>query len=380
MVIPTNIGGISTAIIAAAFFLAAVFGWPMKFGKHKTLVMIASGAIFFIGGGLSMLGVSTPSVLQTGAVAGATASLDCGDVTSVTESIRVLDAASSTLAYTSPVYYFQRVKDNVLEETGTATSSTYATETLDPCETYKVFSISTAGSVSASNADTFTTGKLGGFHDIKAYNMSTLQLRVKDVQNDEYEQLFNDDLAAGTNATTYTTNVNTTRVYEDAAAADIAIGADGKLEAKILLKATTVNTFATDPTLKWWICIDEGIDGEWKSDPSVAFDGVKLTNSKASMDVDSLTGSIVQAADWCYPVTKAVDDTEHTIDLIVQADAGQNPDTTNDDVTVSFLSEGTYVSTDVLNTVKTGVYTDAATQVLAGYDSTRTPRIVFQIS
>jgi len=93
----------------------------------------------------------------------------------------------------------------------------------------------------------------------------------------------------------------------------------------------------------------------------------------------SRTGSLVSNAEWCFKVDKAVDDVEHTVDFTIQTRAGVNPGT-SDDVRVSFLSEGKYVSSKQANTVLQGIYNDASTQTLAQYISTRQPYIQFQVT
>lgn len=367
--------GVLGAALAANAWLPS--GHILPFGKLKNIAGIL-GVLLILGS----LGYVSSDMFSVSGAASADASgeeLNCGDVTSVTEYVRVKDAGASTLTYLTPTVYFQPEDGtHALDKYASGLSSgTYNSTTLLPCKKYNAYGVTSAGAISASSKESFTTGKVGGYHDLTAYDMSYASIRVKDVAADEYENLFVDNTATGTNTTTYS-DLNTTLIFEDTAATDISVGADGKLEEKILIKSAATNQYFCAPGNKMWITVDEGTDGEWK-EPSISFDGLRLTNQKSAMHTDDLTGSIVQAADWAFPVDKAVDDVEHVVDFVMQADSGQNPDTTNDDVTVSFLCEGNFVSSDVANTIKTGVYTDAATQLLVSSDAGYVPQIVFQI-
>ena len=379
--------GAKGILLALGLFLAvtAISG---KWIKYRAFKPYAIGA-----GVLLSLGILVPPVWQAMSLGqsvspaqlpGASLALSgCGDVTSVTVGQRVFDdEAGPLLGYAANQVYFKRLSDGKIEEDGAAsTAGTYATETLNPCEEYEVQGITNWGAnavgSSSTNVVKIQTGKVAQEVSLHASNQSLIQIRAKDVVSDAYDFLFQHDTATGTNQTTYT-SLNDTNIFDDAAAADLNIGLDGRIDYEMLFRAATTNTKGSDPNLKWWICVDEGSDGEW-TEPSVSIDGVKLVDGKASMQSTDLIGPRVAASDWCYPVLSSIDDIGRKLNFVMQADSGQNPDTTNDDVRVCLLPEGKFVSSRSPDTIKFGVYNDAASPALVSVQTGTNPCFDFNI-
>jgi len=286
--------------------------------------------------------------------------------------------------FTTPVYYWFNTNDNTVGTQGTP-AATYSSNTLSSCTKYKAFTttyVSTGTGVSASNTKELTTTTRTQNIDLAAYAMSPLQLRVKDVTEDSYEFLFNDaGISGGTNQSTYTADINATNVYDTAATANETVGSDGKLTYNIYVKANNTLSYATDPVVnKLYVCVDDRSTGGnvWDK-PVVSFDGTKLVEGKGSMKSNDLTAGLISNSEWCFPHNGAIDDNEHIIGLTIQARSGVNPAVT-EDVRVSILGEGTFISAKLPNTFLTGVYTDNSTQALVGYMTDATPYVTLKVS
>ncbi len=306
---------------------------------------------------------------------------ECPDTGLTNINLRVRDTGASTLTYVAPeqVYYMSDSEfTNGSALPGTSTSftdvgnfvcgRTYAVEGV----TTNAGSASTTGSVNTDGVDEYLT--------METHQIAPLQFRLEDIDDDAFESIFPDG-SSSTNSTSYS-SLNSSKVYEDASATDIAVAQDGSLDLRIWLKTETANQFGGD--IDMYMCVDVGAGNEWQ-EPDVSFNGVAMSDSKASLiskQPDDSTGSILNTADYCYLMGdgQAIGDTSIIVDFFIKARSGQNPDTTDDDVAISFLSSGRYLSADVPDTINTGIYDNEASQALVTVTSTDTPTLTLQIS
>ena len=117
-----------------------------------------------------------------------------------------------------------------------------------------------------------------------------------------------------------------------------------------------------------FVCVDLGgaTNGEeWDRDEfAFTVDNVAKANVKESMvDADSKAQVYIQKSEFCYDIGDISRSPDKVLRVSATAVSGSDPDSTDDDITLYFFPEGTYLSTDDQDQIKEGIYTDAGTQV-----------------
>lgn len=389
-------------ILSALAVLAVYTGMKKVGDKNKTKAMWAFGilAVFLVGTGINggipdFIGLKGSSGAQTLTVAdvqqaqseGASGNVvfsNCPTTLQTTVKVSYEDPYASSLTYLAANWFY----DSDTQFTNTSSSSTspgYGSNSVTATcgETADIIVPTSTGSYSGTEKrGVKIEGQLAQV-DVQGAELDTAYIRVLDITTDTYLNLFPDGVATGTNSTAFS-KLNQTYVFSSVAAADNAVGQDGYLDLQIEIKANNSNKFLGEPNKKIWLTTDVGTDVEWQ-EPDVSFAGNQLSDRIGEIDSVSRSGSLVSAADYAYVLTNnGLDfgDTLKKIQYKIQAASGQNPDTSNDDVTVCFLAEGSYLSNNDVKTFKTGIYTDASTKTLVVYpkSSIPTPCFVLQIS
>ena len=304
--------------------------------------------------------------------------VSCPDTFQTTGYARVQDTGASTLSYLGGKrIYFQDTTTKAYSVMTSNTAGYSATVTLDCGKAYDIIT-TTNGSVSGSAQ---ALNQVASRSEIRipmnTNAMSGIEVRIKDITTEVYAGMNNSE--GGTSIVNSYLRPNSTQVWANTTANDIAVGTDGDLQYKIFARAATANTKVADDGAGGiiWMCVDVGSDVEWDK-PSVAFDGTEITENKVGIDSTSTTYSLVSAADYCYQLGN-VGRTPHEIDFYIKARSGQNPDTTNDDLVISLLPVGIYQSFVSPDTFKTGIANDGSTQSLVGVRSIDTPTITYRI-
>lgn len=382
--------------LGALFFLGLGMRWWGKVKKrdmYKSASLIVLVVIFVFGfwmnvipnplANLSMPSGGVPSYQPPAAVPpSATA---CGDDNLGTLYARAEDAGASTLTYFASDVYVTDANGQLTPYSATLGTSSPAWTVINsslPCgKTYGVVGITSAGTHSSTPEKTVPMNSETEYVEFEGYQLSKASITVKDETDNKRYLAADDD--AGSNTTGFV-DLNTTLVGGTSSYADIAVGTDGQIDDKIYIKAATANKYFVEPDMPMFICVDTGTDNEWQ-EPSITFEGTRLSSdgALAKMNDDDLTGSLVSAAEWCFyvppEVHQGIGDTQKEILFRIKARSGQNPDTSNDDVTISFLGVGKYASSKA-PIIEEGIYTDASTQALVVSSSAEVPKIVYQIS
>lgn len=377
--------GIAMLIGIAILVLGALKKLPKK---YKGFLMIL-GAVLVIGGLVggtsfsdafgevkSLTAGVQPAETGVTALAG-TCGVVCPDDGITTLSTRVRDMDASTITYLAGLQLYAKGKESNKLETGARSSTGAVSLSVDcgkPYITYGLTNHTKTGSTKP--VEILACGNTMNI-DLETKSISNLTAKYKDIANDDWEYLI-EHTTAGTNSTTGV-EVNKTNIFEDDAGADISIGADGYIDGEIYLKAQTSRTSYSDID-NVVACIDLGTDEEWdKTTIKFTKNGAQLP--EATIDSDSREYSLIRDAERCYDLGK-ITDVYQTYGFYVKAKAGQNPDTSNDDITVALLSKGYYVSSDNPDTIKDGFATDATTPVIvvSEIDATAVPTLVFNIA
>ncbi len=286
--------------------------------------------------------------------------------------------------------------------TDSSSNSAWASTDVDCGNEFIVYVVSDSATSGSAMSEQFVASGNNQYLTLHTNQLSKHTVKVKDIAGDEWEHLYADNSNPGANATTGV-DMNKTLVFEDNIATDIAIGSDGYLDMDIYVKSATNRYKANDHgklnevggrldlknyvrlDLKNYVCVDLGgtTNGqEWDTNSlKVTFEGGDaLSDMKSSIDPDSQEYLWLQNSEACYQIGN-VGDTYKILGFYVKAKASEDPDATDDDVTIYFLGEGLYASSDVSNTIKTGIFSDASTQVGVLFDlGAEDPYVVFQIS
>lgn len=293
-------------------------------------------------------------------------------------------ASSVTYIGSSTVYFFDGV-DNPERLSATTGSSGFDISQSVTCpQEYKLVAVTQAG-VAGSTEYVRKTSLSNEFVELKTVQISPLQFRIKDITTDTYQTWFNDGSVTGGNNTNYTV-MNDTRIYSSSAgeSANLTVGADGFIDTEILVK-TVDNRQTAGEHLPFYVCVDlnrGSSSGSTNWDvPIVSFEGRRLTDVKSTLDPDSLSGSLISQAEYCFKLTDdgaTLGDTEKKVLMRFNAKSGANP-TTSDDIEVQWLPVGRYYSNKVTNTIKQGIYDDQATGVLVVPASNRRPAFTINV-
>jgi len=345
-------------------------------------LILLVGANYF--GFLQLEGVPGGPSATTTTLAG----VSCPDDGITTLNVKLWDdyAASGTYL-ASATFYAKNLLSGVIENNTTSSASAFATMDVECGMPYIVYATTVAGTSGSAISDTITANGNNMYVNLHTNHLGNMQIRVQDVTGDDYESLFPDAITNGVNTTAYS-DLNATNVYESVAGDDIAIGDGGYLDTYIYIKAATARYWGNDKGevaetnaemgLQNFMCVRQGTDNEWTKDSVIVAvdDGASLPNVISSIDEDSREYAYVDNSFACYDIGD-IGDTPSKIRFYIASD--ENPDNSNDDITLYFLSEGTYLSSDDVDTVKTGLYTDASTQVGVTYCAGEVPYLVFNI-
>lgn len=312
--------------------------------------------------------------------------LNCPDTMLTQFSVKLQDDNAATETYiASSTIYLQNAETGVIESSGTTSSSAWFVLNGTCGETYNVYAVTQAGAAGSAKLMGVKAVDNSEYVRLHTGQMSKMTVKVKDVDGDDWEYTYSD---GGTVNVTTGSDLNATNIFEDDAAADIAVGSDGYLNTEVYLKAATNRYYGTDMGksgttplgFTTYVCVDDGTGNEWDVDSiKVTVDGGSaLPDVKDSIDDDSLDASYLQSSEACYDIG-VIDDTFSTIGFYIKADSGQDPDTSGDDVTLYFLSEGMYKSSDNADDIKTGIYADDSSHTAVAY-TYEVPYIVFNIS
>lgn len=317
---------------------------------------------------------------------GTTVSTSCPDTDLTTLYLKSQDDSASTLTYTSDITFIQSVSNGLYTNDSTETTGYVSMGNLPCGQTYNLYGVTKVDTYSSFDLKGVTLSGSQVYKTVENHAVSPVSIRVKDLSTDAYQAIFPDNqVSAATNSTTSYTRLNTTNVLAAGGATtagdNITVGTDGTLDLEIYLKTDSANEYFSD--LGTYFCVDVGTDVEW-AEPSVAFEGRELTETKASImnkyPQDS-TGSLLSGADYCYVLGetgKEIGDTSKLIEFSIKARSGQNPDESNDDIILTFMPVGSFDSSEDLNTIKYGAYNDASTQTMV-VQSAQPPKLTIQI-
>ncbi len=309
----------------------------------------------------------------------------CGDDVTGTLYASVKDPYASTLTYYDSTMYVlldgQRTATTI---TGASSAPGWGSNT-SPCgEELEIVGVTSAGVHASVAPKTITLNKENDYISFEGAQLSHGQVFIKDLTTDSRRYL-EPDGDVGQNSSSSFVDLNVTEVFATSAAAtDIPVGTDGFIDDLIEIKSGTANKFVTEPDEPYYICVDSGTDNEWQ-EPSISVNGQRLSSNGVKAEIvsrnpDDATGSYVANSEWCFgPVIGGIDDRADRVEFYIKARSGQDPDTSNDDITISFLGVGRFASSRE-NTIKEGIYTDASTQALVVSGTDYVPALLYQIS
>jgi hypothetical protein len=312
---------------------------------------------------------------QTGTTpSGSIGGTNCPDTGATSPFIRLEDTAASTLTYASGVRCFiQDTAADTLPENASSSSGTSHVDVggdVNCPGNYKAICTALAGSYAGAESAAQTANGQEIKFDLETVGVDHFEVRVKDLVDDAFESIVVDGDASGTNGTTYQ-DMNSSNIFETAGT-DFTVGSDGELDLEIWTRSGASNKFVGGD-LPCWMTVDVGTDVEWQ-EPSVSFDGQMLSDTgKADIDTGSLTFGDISSADYTYQygVGTSIGRTTKKFGFNIKARSGQDPDTSNDDVKICWFCSGRYLSSEEGDTIKSGLATDASTQVdtmqAAGY-------------
>ena len=294
---------------------------------------------------------------------------------------RIKDSVALTTTYISGSTVYALNGEEIYDNNATTTSTSPGFGSHDSnveCgSTYRLWAPVQTGVAGSTSLENVLATSSGFKATLETMQISPMQLRVEDISADSFLYM-NDSL--GTNSSSFRLT-NATRVFADVALSDIAVGQDGDLDYQFWIRANDQNKILGDDGEKMWMTVDIGTDVEWQ-EPTVSIDGVQLSNQIAEIDADSKLNSYVSAADYAYVIGKGEDygRSIKKIGFHIQTQSGENPDTSNDDITVCIVGEGQYLSNDEADTIKTGIATDASGAAFIVPAATRTPCFTLEIS
>lgn len=357
----------------------------MQHGTFRWVIGTVLVVALILGGYwvLSDKGVSVPGtsgqqgVPPSGAIGGG----NCPDTGVTTPKIRLEDKGASTTTYVSGSTCYLTDSDGIIVANVTTSSGGFANAENVPCPgTYQVDCVTQAG-VAGSASGTIVGDGAEARLTLETNQLEYLQMRFKDIVNDDFEYLIIDGATSGTNTSAFST-INSTAVIEaSGTTTDIAVGTDGTLEFTLQLKTATANKYLGGPNDQCYLLVDVGSDNEWM-EPTISRGGVAISDSYNAIDSDSKDDSTINNADYAYMIGTgdSIRETLSEIDGYIKAKSGADPDTTNDDLGFSILCEGTYKSSDKADTIQTGLASDASTPVYTNPATAYKPYFVVYIS
>lgn len=368
--------GLKVKMLDKFNLLGKLAGKYKGFGLGASIVFIAAVSFGFLAipnflggilGGTSAAAAATTTDTSTTSVS----SQFCPDTGFITFDSRAINVRNTSTDYIESSDFYVKSADGTFEH-GVTDTSGYDGNVSVPCGgPYTVSLVTERDSASSADAVTKDPSNANPQVSFNVNRLSTLQFRVLD--NTEgasgYQYIFNNNAAAGTNVTsTYQTNMNVSNVYDTdtTAPAGETLGVGGYLDLQLDVKTTVSQMVFGEPGLRNWLCVDIGTNSQYEQ-PVVGVNGQRLVDAKSSMMPDDLVVSQIAGSEYCYILPGQIVDTPTKIDFYVAGRGGVNP---SDDIVVYFLPEGRYLSSKGDgNTVKTGVYTDAATPALVDYTS-----------
>lgn len=347
----------------------------MGIGAVILIVLVVLG----LGGG-AWFAISQTGIGGTPEIVFPTGATGCPDDGLTTLSLKVKDDKASSETFVVSTVYIKNLDSGIIENSTATSASVWVQADVTCGANYELWAVSTPAVVGGSKIASFKAEGNAMYKTLHSNVIGEANIRVKDLDADSFLTLFVDAAVTGTNATTFT-QMNVTGVYSDGGPTDISVGADGHLNYEMLVQTDTVRQSLTPysdvETFNTYMCVDVGTDNEWAiSDAVVSVNGVDASNDvKSSIDADSLDASVLQVSDACYLVGD-IDRTIKTIGFYLTAKDGADPDTSNDDVAVYFLSEGLYISSENGNMVQKGIFTDASTPLAVTYLTERNSLIM----
>lgn len=375
-----------------------------KKAKSRLTIFAVIGVIMLVIGGLGSMGILQVGSLQTQSVSTPTQAPSVSTGLTTTSELKCVerapsinvklydDYADSSTLISSATAYAMNVESGVIENS-TATSSGWVTLSVTCGETYKIYVTTVAGTSGSAESEEIFVDDVDEYVKLHTNKISKMTVKVKDIDGDDWEYLFADAGTSGTNSTTGV-DMNATNIYDAVGASDFSVSTDGYLDMELYVKSATNRYHHSDLGeiaetnqkigLKNYVCVDLGgaTNGqEWDTDSlKVTVDGGSaLPDVKSEIDEDSREYVYVQKSEACYEIGD-VDDTFSTIGFYVKAKSSNDPDATDDDITLYFLPEGTYQSSEDGDVIKRGLYSDASTQVGVVYSADEVPYVVFNIA
>lgn len=295
------------------------------------------------------------------------------------------------------VYLKDMTTNDIVANATTSTSGWTSISTTAQCgngHDFKLYAVNMVDTSGSAESELFKITEKTVSKRLYTNTYAKAQIRVKDLIGGDDEFMFADNTATGTNASS-ATDLNTTNVFDDAAATDIAVAAGGTLKAEIFISSATARKYASDEGiltsfdadgnevenslgLKKYACVQDGSGDEWDTDSVIVADssGNEKLNVYSSLDDASKKLSAVKNSDGgCYEVAP-LSAAGQTITFSITADT--EIDTTNDDVTVCLFSEGAYLSSANTRNIDQGIAKDDSTSTPVVYNS-ETPCLVFNV-
>lgn len=296
------------------------------------------------------------------------------------------------------VYLKDMTTGEIFANATTTTSGWTSIATTAQCGSghdWKLYAVNMVDTSGSAESDLFKITEKTVSKRLYTSTYAKAQVRVKDLIGGDDEFMFADSTAAGTNATS-ATDLNTTNVFEDAAAADIAVAAGGTLKAEIFIASATARKYASDEGeltsfdadgkevetslgLKTYGCVQDGTGDEWDTDSVIIADssGAVKPNVYDNIDDASKKLAAVKNSDGgCYEVAP-LSSAGQTLIFSITADT--EIDTSGDDVTLCFFSEGAYLeSKNGGRNIEQGIAKDDSSSTTVVYNS-ETPCLVFNV-
>ena len=303
----------------------------------------------------------------------------CPDDGLTTVYVKVFDPWSSTpttaVAGSDNLVFFDVTEGIILNTSTSATS--WTSYDMDCGHIARIYSKTSAGTLGSAVSEDLRLSGNTEYVSLYAGKLSKMTVKLKDIDGDDWEYGFADAIENGTNATTGV-DMNATSFYNDASMTAFAVGSDGELNLELFVKSATNRESGNDKGqkntadgyspmgLRSFMCVDLGgtTNGqEWDSNElKVNINGgTSLPDVKSSIDAVSRDYITLENSEACYNIGDTTD-TFKEIGFSVKAKSANDPDATDDDIKIYFFSEGTYQSSEDLDGINTGIFTDATTQ------------------
>lgn len=211
---------------------------------------------------------------------------------------------------------------------------------------------------------------------IPVNQLTYAQIRVEDTDQPTSTAAmycFVDSTGTGTN-TTAVVDLNSTTCYDDAAATATSKAADSQINYDVYIQAATARKWMNEKGRPYYACVDinNGTATEqWDATQLVvSMNGVTLPDMKPDMNLNDRDYTKVKKSAGCYEIGD-VTNTQKKFHVNLKTLAETDPTSTNGNIAIHFLAEGSYLSSKNSGVVYRGVVTDATTKVsvceLAGY-------------